>query len=905
MKNRLRNLMVVMITIFVSISNGYAQGTITGKIQDASNGEALAGAAVKVAGTAKGSVANMDGQFDLKLDAGTYTLEISFIGYEKKTVSTTVKNGETTKIGNIKLDASSIGIGGINIISDRARERETPVAFSNVSKKQMALQLGGQDLPMVMNNTPSVYATAQGGGAGDARINVRGFNQRNVAIMINGVPVNDMENGWVYWSNWDGIGDATSSIQMQRGLSAVNLATPSIGGTMNIITSPAENNKGITYKTEFGSGNFQKNTIALNSGLIKNKYAVSAALVRKTGDGVIDGTWTDAWAYYFGASYNVNKNHRIEAYMMGAPQRHGQNLYKQNVAMYDSAFAVKIGADSAVAHFKTSNNGQLYNEKYSSINSSYAGTQFWNGKEHSRFSKTFMNERENYYNKPLANLNWYANWSDKISQFTTVYYSGGTGGGSGTYGSIKWDYASEPTRIIDYNATLKNNTTKHDTALGILRNSVNNQWTVGAISKLKINFSENLKGQAGVDWRTAQIEHYYEVRDLLGGKYYYFSGNQFETGAARLKGLGGKVNYFNTNTVDWFGAFAQLEYTKDKITAYATYGFSMIKYSYTDHFHKDANGAEVFSESPYVKGNQIKGGLSYRIKNNFSVYGNFGLVSKVPIFDNVINDADGTLISNPANEKFTSFEIGGDYTSIDNKLSVKGNVYYTSWKDRAFTKFAQISPTEDTYISIFGMNELHQGLELEASYRVNNLLGFGAIASLGNWNYTNDVTGNYKTYGKISGIQDSLVTYNFYTNGLKVGDAPQTQYGVWVDLFPIKGMQAQVLYRYNTNYFSDWDPFSRTKNTDVTQVWQIPSFGLLDLNIAYSPKTTGNIGVELFLHVNNLLNTQYVQDAVDNSKYNGYYGVGSTKPLSHTANSAEIFMGLPRTFNAGVKVSFR
>ena len=97
MKNRLRNLMVVMITIFVSISNGYAQGTITGKIQDASNGEALAGAAVKVAGTAKGSVANMDGQFDLKLDAGTYTLEISFIGYEKKTVSTTVKNGETTK----------------------------------------------------------------------------------------------------------------------------------------------------------------------------------------------------------------------------------------------------------------------------------------------------------------------------------------------------------------------------------------------------------------------------------------------------------------------------------------------------------------------------------------------------------------------------------------------------------------------------------------------------------------------------------------------------------------------------------------------------------------------------------------------------------------------------------------
>ena len=89
----------------------------------------------------------------------------------------------------------------------------------------MEFRLGSQDLPMALNLTPSVYATQQGGGAGDARINVRGFNQRNVAVMINGVPQNDMENGWVYWSNWDGVADASHSIQMQRGLSAVNLGS--------------------------------------------------------------------------------------------------------------------------------------------------------------------------------------------------------------------------------------------------------------------------------------------------------------------------------------------------------------------------------------------------------------------------------------------------------------------------------------------------------------------------------------------------------------------------------------------------------------------------------------------------------------------------------------------------------
>ena len=112
----------------------------------------------------------------------------------------------------------------VTVISDRAKERETPVAFTNIDKRQMEFNLGSKDIPSVLNTAPSVFATGQGGGAGDARINVRGFNQRNVGVMINGIPINDMENGWVYWSNWDGLGDATSSIQIQRGLSAVNLS---------------------------------------------------------------------------------------------------------------------------------------------------------------------------------------------------------------------------------------------------------------------------------------------------------------------------------------------------------------------------------------------------------------------------------------------------------------------------------------------------------------------------------------------------------------------------------------------------------------------------------------------------------------------------------------------------------
>ena len=170
--------------------------------------------------------------------------------------------------------------------------------------------------------------------------------------MINGVPQNDMENGWVYWSNWDGVGDATASIQMQRGLSAVNLATPSIGGTMNIITDPTSFERGGKYKQEFGAGGFLKTTLTAHTGLMMNdKLALSGTIVRKTGDGIIDATWTDAWAYYMGATYAINDGHRLEAYIVGAPQRHGQNLYKQNIATYSQELASDIdGYDTCLLY---------------------------------------------------------------------------------------------------------------------------------------------------------------------------------------------------------------------------------------------------------------------------------------------------------------------------------------------------------------------------------------------------------------------------------------------------------------------------------------------------------------------------------------------------------------------------
>ena len=883
---------IIALALFLFSTMVFAQQyTISGVVTSSTTGEKLIGANVYLEGTGFGAATNADGTYKIEVPKGNYKVVCSYIGFEKK--ESDVKVDKDTEL-NFELKDHQFTLN-VTVIADRAKERETPVAFSDVEKKAVELRLGSRDIPMVLNTTPSVYATEQGGGAGDARINVRGFNQRNVAIMINGVPVNDMENGWVYWSNWDGVGDATSSIQVQRGLSAINLATPSIGGTMNIITDPTAQSYGMKFKQEFGSGDFFKSTLSANSGLIDNKFAFSATVVRKTGVGVVDKTWTDAWAYYFGASYNINDKNRIEIYALGAPQRHGQNLYAQNIAAYDHSFAKDLGyTDAQLA--KVREEGRYWNENWNGVNPSYTGKQYWDGSIQSRYNEGYINERENYYNKPIVNLNYYTQLSSKASWYTTLYYSGGNGGGSGTAGKMAWDY-STPSRIVDWNATIAQNMANGDTSLGILRNSVNNQWTIGAISKAYYKFSDEFKTSIGVDWRTAKIDHFQEVRDFLGGKLYIDKNNEFDTPSTQGKGLGDKVTYYNTNTVDWLGFYGQGEYTAGQISAYATYGWSMIKYSFTNHFKKDAAGKELVLKSNNITGYQLKGGASYRATYNLDIFANVGLVSKVPIFDKVIDDVTSTKAQNPENEKFTSVEAGINYKALNGKLSLKGNYYYTLWKNQSNSvNVTNLNGSTDV-VFLQGINSLHAGVELSAAYQPVKYFRLDAAASFGNWKYLDDATGVYKTY---SNNQLSEKSYNYYIKDLKVGDAPQTQIAIQASVFPIKGIEAQFVYRNYSNYYANYEPTSRTSASDRGQVWKAPAYGIFDAHLKYDlPVKLKGVNLQLFAHVFNLFDAVYVQDATDNSAYNGVKGAPS-----HSAQRAEVYLGLPRTVNVGVSLAY-
>jgi len=951
-------------------------GTVAGTVSDVSTGGVLPGANVVLEGTDLGAAADESGSFVVEnVPAGSYTVTASVMGY--KSSSETVTVGTGTTVLNFSLSVSVLQMSGLEVLSSRV-DPKTAVAHTNVSKEDMKLRLGSQDVPLVLNTVPSVYATGQGGGAGDARINVRGFNQNNVAVMLNGVPVNDNENGWVYWSNWDGLSDAANSVQLQKGLSAVNLATPSGGGSLNIVTDPAAQERRGTFKQEVGAWGFLKTTLSMHSGLMMDdKFAASATVVKKTGEGYRPGTWTDAYAWYVGGSYSVNDAHRFELYAVGAPQRHGQNLYKQNLAAYGKEFSdlaedFTPGSYDAEALDKFKHVGQDFNQNASNISSEAqaildAGSgQHWqmysvrDGVD--RHETDQLSERENFFHKPQVNLNHYWGISEKMQVNSIFYFSGGMGGGTGTYGNVarldangvsdldpggyKFYYGPSPW-TWDFSGTIlanakaasdtvvyqKNAVSRGDKeSIGVLRNSNNRQSNYGLISKLNYKVSENLKTQVGLDWRTAKIYHVKEIRDLLGGNYFVNTDSDFDAEGAQ-KGLGDAIDYNFTNWVNWTGMFAQGKYTMDKLNAYGMVGFTTVKYKHQNHFRKAAdysdqsyvesadgsgmdwvtgggNSGEALINSPSITTTQFKGGALYSLGDALSA-------QAIPVVGKVTDNAD----------LWVNFGVVDKAPVFDQVIQDWDLKMADDPKNEQFTSLElglNLSSDDGSMAAKVNYYNTSWNDRISKKY-VQNLEGDDIIIYLTGIDQTHSgieaevafqVTpmvrldlalskGNWLYTDDAEGTyRDGGEDQNFAYSlkDIKIGDQPQTSLIAGLTLTPQEGAQVQFLMRNYRAHWSLWSPESYEYTPGETPFrgspWQVPDYSVLDIHALYDLPVEVGSG--------SLSAFVHVFNALD-AKYvtdavnNSKY---NSWDKNNDADDAEVFVGAPMSFNVGLQYSF-
>ena len=154
-------------------------------------GEPIIGATVAITNGRTVGVTDVDGAFSVKVPSNAKTLTITFIGYKPLIVNV------ASNIGTVKMDMEAHVLNDVVVTQSLARTRETPVALSQINASEIEYKIGNQEFPEVLKTTPGVWTTKDGGGFGDAKTNMRGFQSANVAVLVNGIPINDMEWGGV------------------------------------------------------------------------------------------------------------------------------------------------------------------------------------------------------------------------------------------------------------------------------------------------------------------------------------------------------------------------------------------------------------------------------------------------------------------------------------------------------------------------------------------------------------------------------------------------------------------------------------------------------------------------------------------------------------------------------------
>lgn len=379
-------------------------------------------------------------------------------------------------------DTLSIGLKEVKVMASYGHDKGVePVVLSTISAKDIATKLSNQEFPEIMKSTPSIYATKQGGGFGDSRLMLRGFGSENIAVLINGIPVNGMENGSVYWSNWSGLADVTNSIQVQRGIGLSKLGLFSVGGTVNIVTQSTEVNRQGSVYYGIGNDRYQKMGFNLSSGLLPKGWAFSIMGTRTTGDGYVKGTNFEAWSYFANVSKKFGRNHILSLTAFGAPQWHNRRSNKQSIEDYD-----------------LHKDGIRMNTCYGYINGQIVPT--YSG--------------YNEYHKPQISLNHFWQINGKSTLSTSVYVSNATGGGRKVYGKdanrLQYNYKTgrpnentslTPDGLIDYLPVMEDNKNSDHGSDAIFTMGTNSHDWYGLLSTYTNELSKSLKLTVGIDGR--------------------------------------------------------------------------------------------------------------------------------------------------------------------------------------------------------------------------------------------------------------------------------------------------------------------------------------------------------------------------------------------------------------------
>ena len=582
--------------------------------------------------------------------------------------------------------ADTLSLEEITVKANFSPANRTALRLKTITAEEIRLQSAARTYPEMLKGIPGLYATSESGSYGDAKLNIRGFGQENISVMLNGIPISGLVSGSMYWNNWMGLADATNAIQVQKGVGSSLLSDGSVGGSINIITdAPAERFKAEAglYGSHFGTF---KGYLKINSGQLRNGWSFNLMASYVGGDGYVECTKVNSFAYMLSIAKRFRNNHTLLFTALGSPEEHEQRSTRLSAAEVEQ-----------------------YGIKYS---------KNWGYRDGSPFNLSLNN-----YFKPYFTLQHI--WSgSKVEMKNSFYLAIASGGGrwNETKGKSLSSYLKEG--HIDWESALSNNRNPDGSAQNIITKYMAGHTQAGLISSAEYKISAKWcigGGLHGQIYRTWEKER---ITDLLGADYWYedYASKSLAGVAGRdpYKVEGDYVRTHNGKKILHGTLYLSAEYSGERVNL--NFGASLFGSTIQRWDRYNYIGEDVNSSTAKGAGGSIKGGILLHLSKTDKLYANVGWYSRLPYSSVWFASGNNSITKGVKNEKNLLGEAGWRKVWSGGGLELSGYAAY--WKNKSLmSNKYKAEDAEAVRYMITGLNALHIGL----SGRAGDLCLFGKV----------------------------------------------------------------------------------------------------------------------------------------------------------------------------------
>jgi len=719
----------------------HAQSTVRGYVKDSQTKEPLGGATLVVAATGRFTSTDERGYFQLgPLKAGTYEMEIRFLGFKTSSVTVAVPQQQALEI---LLEEDVVMTDEVIVSATRAADK-SPTTFTTLSKVVLQKQNFGQDLPFVLNWSPSLVTTSDAGaGVGYTGMRIRGSDATRINVTINGIPVNDSESQGVFWVNTPDLASSTQSVQVQRGVGTSTNGAAAFGATVNLQTNARNDRAYADVINSVGSFNTWRHTVALGSGLINNRFVFDGRLSQINSDGFVDRASSNLKSYYLSGGYYGEKT-MVKAIVFGGKEITYQSWYgvpesrlnNDTEAMLETA-AAEGWNQQQIDHLLSSNPRTFNLYQYPDQVDNYA---------------------QDHYQLHTAHR-----LSDVLNANVALHYTRGLG----FYEEFRYDNDFEDYGLPE---VVIGGETISSTDL-VRRRWLDNHF-YGVTYSLSVE-KDKLNSVLGGGWNRYDGDHFGEitwaaVAGDLRKEHRYYSNNGLKT----------DFNIFWKNNYalsDRLAAFVDLQY---RTIQYKTSGID------NDQFYFDVDRQFHFFNPKF--------GLTYEVNAQQQLYASYSIANREPVRSDFVDAPAGVT---PRHETLRNVEAGWRMRKSD--LTFTANYYLMDYTNQLVLTGAlnDVGASLRTNVD----QSYRTGIELESAWRMNDRLTWGANLTL-----SQNKIGNFKEvlYNYGENFDEYIVIENEYRNS-DISFSPNAIAGSVFTYQSIKGLEASLLSKYVSQQYLD------------------------------------------------------------------------------------------------------